>query len=221
MIALAGVSKSYGQGRSKRAVLSDLSALFDCSADVGILGANASGKSTLLRIIAGMELPDRGRVVRRVRVSFPLGHSGAFHPNLSAADNVRFVARLYGADTRRIVRFVREFSEIGARFEEPLSTYSNNMRARVTFATSIAFDFDVYIVDEITAVGDPAFKRKCMLAFEERRKTARVIMASQSANTIVRICKRGAVLEDGRLWVFPSMADAVAEYERVLPVSHA
>lgn len=221
MIALAGVSKSYGWGRSKRVVLSDLSALFDCSADVGILGANASGKSTLLRIIAGMELPDRGRVVRRVRVSFPLSHSGAFHPNLSAADNVRFVARLYGADIRRIVRFVREFSEIGPRFEEPLSTYSNNMRARVTFAASIALDFDVYLVDEITAVGDPAFKRKCMAAFEERRKTAKVIMASQAATSIVRICQRGAVLEDGRLRVFPSMADAVAEYASALPVAYA
>ena len=220
MIELHGVSKAYGTRDRRQVVLSGLSMLFDGSADIGILGHNGSGKSTLLRIIAGMERPDSGQVVRRARVSFPIGFAGAFHPNLSAHDNVRFLARLYRADIAGMVRFVREFAEIGAYFDRPLSTYSNSMRARVTFAASIALEFDVYLVDEITAVGDVAFKRKCMEAFAIRRRGAKVIMASQATTTIGRICQHGTILDGGRLRLFGSMSDAITAFENHLVVKH-
>lgn len=218
MIALRHVRKSYGNGPARKLVLDDLSALFDLGADVGILGANASGKSTLLRIIGGMERPDSGTVLRRCRVSYPVGFAGGFHPAMSGRDNVRFIARLYGASAEAVVRYVRDFIEIGAQFDQPLLTYSNNMRARLTFATSLALEFDVYLVDEVTAVGDIAFKRKCMLAFAERRRNARIIMVSQAATTIGKLCQRGAILEDGRLRLFDTMADAIAAFEHSLPM---
>lgn len=220
MIELDWVSKAYSARGGRQVVLSDLSMVFDGTADFGILGHNGCGKSTLLRLIAGMEQPDSGRVVRRARVSFPIGFAGAFHPNLSARENTVFLARLYRADIAGMVRFVRDFAEIGGYFDRPLSTYSNSMRARVTYAASIALEFDIYVVDEVTAVGDVAFKRKCMEAFAERRRGAKVIMASQSATTIGRICQQGAILDGGRLRLFGSMSDAIAAYENYMVVKH-
>lgn len=221
MIELHGISKAYGMGAQRRVVCERLSAVFDGSADVGILGANGSGKSTLLRMMAGMQVPDSGHVVRRGRVSFPIAYGGAFHPNLSARENVRFVAQLYGADIADVVRFVREFCELGAQFDEPLYRLSNNLRARVTFATSIAIEFDVYLVDEVTSIGDVAFKRKCLAALNERRRHASLIMASQSAANVGRFCQVGAILDGGRLFVFQTLRDAIRVYQDCIAVTDA
>ncbi len=221
MIELHRVTKAYGRGANHRIVCAGIDAVFDGRADVGILGTNGSGKSTLLRLIAGMERPDSGQVVRRARVSFPISYSGGFHPHLSARDNTRFIARMYGADTEAVIRFARDFSELGAHFDEPLCTYSNTMRSRVTFAASIAFEFDVYLVDEITSVGDVAFKRKCLAALAERRRHARIIMVSQSAHTIGRMCSVGGILDNGLLHAFPTMAEAMRVYQDNFAVTDA
>lgn len=217
MIELIDVSKAYGQ----RVVCDRLHVAFDGSADVGILGGNGSGKSTLLRLIAGMELPDSGTIRRRARVSFPIAHGGAFHPNLTPHENVRFIARLYRADIGEVVRFVRDFAEIGGYFDRPLYTCSNAMRARVTFATSIAIEFDVYLIDEISSVGDVGFKRKCLAALAERRRHASLIMASQSAGNVGRFCQSAAILEGGQLFTFPSMKEAVRVYQDCIAVADA
>lgn len=221
MIEVQGVSKAYGMGPSRRVIYDDLSVTFDGTADVGILGANASGKSTLLRMLAGMEIPDRGRIRRFGRISFPIGYSGGFHPNLSARDNVRFIARTFGADPAAMVDFVRDFSEIGGQFDEPLYRYSNTMRSRVVFAASIAIEFDIYLVDEVTSVGDAGFKRKCLAALAERRKHARIIMASQTAHTLARLCDTGVILEGGQLHAFATMSDAVRTYQSSIAVTDA
>jgi capsular polysaccharide transport system ATP-binding protein len=221
MIELHDVTKIYGRGFGRRIVCDRLSVAFDGSSDVGILGGNGSGKSTLLRMIAGMEVPDSGQIVRRCRVSFPLGYSGGFHPNLSARDNVRFVARLYGADEAATVRFVQDFSEVGLHFDDPLYKYSNTMRSRVTFALSIAIEFDLYLVDEVTSVGDVTFKRKCLAALTERRKHARLLMASQHAHTVSKLCQTGAILDGGQIYAYATMAEAVSVYQNSIVVTDA
>ena len=221
MIELRNVSKAYGHGPSRHVVCDALSAVFDGSAAVGILGANGSGKSSLLRMIGGMELPDRGQVIRSCRVSFPLGYSGGFHPTLSARENVQFIARLYGADPAEITRFVRDFAEIGSHFDRPLLTYSNTMRARVTFAMSIAIEFDVYLIDEVSSVGDVGFKRKCLAALAERRRHAGLIMASQSAANVRRFCDTVVILDCGQLHAYRSADEAADAYQNRIAVTDA
>lgn len=193
-------------------VLSDLSLTFPERANVGILGRNGAGKSTLLRIVSGVEQPDHGNIIRTGRVSWPLGFAGGFNGSLSGEENCRFVARIYGEDVDRVVGFAHEFSEIGNYFYMPVRTYSSGMRSRLAFGLSMAIDFSVYLVDEVTAVGDKPFQQKCRKAFEERQERSSIIMVSHSMDTIRQYCEKCAVLKNGIVRLFDSVEEATEIY---------
>jgi capsular polysaccharide transport system ATP-binding protein len=191
----------------------DVSAVFPRGRSVGLLGRNGAGKSTLLRMIGGSIDPDSGVIERRGRISWPLGFSGGFHSSLSGAQNARFVARVYGADTDDLMARVEDFAGIGAFMRMPVSTYSSGMKARLAFAISMAVDFDVYLVDEITAVGDTAFRKKCAAAFEAKAASADIIMVSHSVATIREYCDAGIVLEGGTLRWYDDVEEALDVHE--------
>lgn len=216
MIALDRVAKSYATNAGRKVVLEDASVEFASGHNFGILGANGAGKSTLIRLLAGSEMPDRGSVRRRARVSFPLGFGGTFHGSLSGRENVAFVARVYGAAVRQTVRFVEDFAELGEYFAMPVETYSAGMRARLAFGTCLAIDFDVYLIDEITEIGDERFRRKCAAAFRERLKRSDIILATHNSHTIRRYCDRAAILAGGRLHLFDDVASAFERYRDML-----
>jgi capsular polysaccharide transport system ATP-binding protein len=213
MITLEAVHKSYPTITGRNVILDNVSLAFPARESVGILGRNGAGKSTLLRIISGVEKPDAGRVVQAGRISWPIGFSGGFSPALTGEENCRFVARIYAEDVDRVVYFTREFSELGTYFYMPIRTYSSGMRARLAFGLSMAIDFDVYLVDEVTAVGDKQFQEKCRRAFEARQERSSVIIVSHNLATIRSYCKRCAVLKDGHLELFDSIKAAAAIYE--------
>jgi capsular polysaccharide transport system ATP-binding protein len=213
MIELRNVTKAYLTHAGPNVVLDHLSMTFPARESIGILGRNGAGKSTLLRIISGVEKPDAGQVSRLGRVSWPIGFSGGFSPALSGEENCRFVARIYGEDVDRVVGYAREFAELGQYFFEPVRTYSSGMRARLAFGVSMAVDFDIYLVDEVTAVGDQAFQDKCRRAFLERQERSSVIIVSHSLGTIRSYCKRCAVLRNGKLQLFDSITEASQAYE--------
>jgi capsular polysaccharide transport system ATP-binding protein len=216
VIALEHVAKGYPTAAGRRQLLDDTSADFPAGHNFGILGANGTGKSTLIRLIAGSEMPDRGTIRRDVRVSFPLGFGGAFHGALSGRENVEFIARIYGAAVRQTVRFVDEFAELDGYFAMPVNTYSAGMRARLAFAACLAIDFDVYLIDEVTEVGDERFRRKCAAAFRERLRRADIILATHNHHTVRQYCDRGAVLAQGRLQLFDNLAAAFECYRSML-----
>lgn len=213
MISLKHVTKAYRTSHGVHVVLDDLSAEFVGGRNIGIIGRNGAGKSTLMRLISGAEWPDSGTVVRRGRVSWPVGFSGGFSGSLTGAENARFVARIYGMPTDRILAFAVEFSELGDYFDMPVKTYSSGMRARLAFALSMAIDFDVYLVDEITAVGDAQFQKKCRAAFDERREKSTLIIVSHDMTTIRNYCDSCAVLSHGRLRFCESIDEAQWLYE--------
>jgi len=214
VIALERVAKAYPTPLGRRVVLDNTTVEFPAGHNIGILGGNGVGKSTLIRLLAGAELPDRGRIRRYARVSFPLGFGGTFHGSLPGRENVAFIARVYGADVRATVRFVDEFAELGEYFDMPVELYSAGMRARLAFGTCLAIDFDVYLVDEVTEVGDESFQRRCAAAFRERMRRADIILATHNAQTLRQYCDRGAVLADGRLRLFDDLAGAFECYRR-------
>ncbi len=215
MITLENVTKYYKTAAHRRYILRNQSMHFAAGRSYGLLGVNGAGKSTTMRLISGAELPNRGRVHRRVRVSWPLGFANGLHPELSGKENLKFVARAYGEDFHRVLRFVAEFAEIGSYLNEPLRTYSSGMMARFAFGLSMAIEFDCYLVDEITAVGDSNFQRRCRDAFRARREKADVIMISHDMNTIKDYCDVAIVLMDGHMVAFEDVEQGIATYMRL------
>ena len=216
MIRFEGVSKAYAARGGRRVILDDAWLAIPARARVGVLGANGAGKSTLLRLIAGSEMPDAGRIARGGRVSFPVGFTGTFHPLRSARENVAFLARVYGMDVGEVAGWIEDFAELGHYFDMPVGTYSSGMFARMAFATSFAFDFDVYLVDEAIEVGDARFRTKCAAAFDERMKTASLVLVSHNAHTIREYCDVGVLMHGGRLEAFPTVDAAFDAYEQIL-----
>ena len=212
MIHFENVSKRYRVRSDHKVILHDFTAHFP-RRNIAILGRNGAGKSTLMRLISGAEKPDRGVIHRQARVSFPLGFAGSFNGSLSGLENAQFVARIYGQDTEALIDYVKEFSELGEHLYMPVRTYSSGMRARLSFGVSLAVDFECYLVDEITAVGDSRFKKRSQTAFRQKLSTANIIMISHQNNTLREYCDMGAVMEGGELRLYDDIEDAIAHHE--------
>jgi capsular polysaccharide transport system ATP-binding protein len=213
MIELENVTKIYQTHVGSNVVLDSISFSFPARTNIGILGKNGAGKSTLMRVIAGTEQPDSGTVRRAGSVSWPIGFGAGFNGSLSGEENCRFAARIYGCDVDEVVGFTMHFAELGDYFHMPIKTYSSGMKARLAFGLSMAIEFDVYLVDEVTAVGDARFQQKCREAFRQRRNRSSVIVVSHNLSTITDYCERCAVLKDGKLLDFASIDEARRIYE--------
>jgi capsular polysaccharide transport system ATP-binding protein len=131
-------------------------------------------------------------------------------------ENVAFIARIYGAGRRPTARYVEEFAELGAYFDMPVNTYSDGMRARLAFGTCLAIEFDVYLIDEVTEIGDERFRQKCATAFRDRMQRSDIILVTHNSRTIRQYCDRGAVLANGRLDLYDDIAGALDRYQRLL-----
>ena len=214
MIEFRGVSKWYHTPHGRKVVLDGLDLTLPPGTKLGVLGRNGAGKSTLLGMIGGTIKPNRGEIVKRAAISWPLGLGGAYHQDLTGAQNVRFVARIYGVDTEALVAYVADFSELGDFMDMPVRSYSSGMRARLAFGMSMGVSFDWYLVDEITAVGDSRFKRKSLAVFRERLQNAGLMMVSHSNRTIREYCTSALVLEGGRAVYYDDVSLALAAHER-------
>lgn len=214
MIRLDHLSKSFVLKGRRKVVARDICASFPRGRSVALLGRNGAGKSTLLGMIAGTIAPGGGRVVTRGAVSWPVGFAGAFHPDLTGLQNTRFVARVHGVDSGELVDFVEDFAGLGAHFRQPLRSYSSGMKARLAFGLSMGIAFDIYLVDEVTSVGDAAFRARADALFAARMERAGAVVVSHSMSTLRRLCDMGAVLEDGRLELHDDLDSAIAAHER-------
>jgi capsular polysaccharide transport system ATP-binding protein len=215
MLVFDKVSKFYRTKGVKKTILSEFSFEFPTDRNVGIMGKNGAGKSTMMRLMAGIEPPDLGHVYRTTRVSWPLGFSGGFNGSMTGIENIRFVSRIYGQDTEKIIAYVTEFAELGPSLRLPIKTYSSGMKARLAFGLSMAIDFDVYLIDEITAVGDEDFKKKSKAIFQDKLAKSQIIMISHSAGTIKQYCDCGLLLEGNQIRYFDDVDDLLAAYKKL------
>ncbi|WP_343726990.1 ABC transporter ATP-binding protein [Burkholderia seminalis] len=213
MIELVDVSKDYHTRQGRRRVLNTINLQVRTGEKIGILGRNGAGKSTMIRMISGAELPTEGKIRRNMSVSWPLAFGGAFQGSLTGMDNLRFICRVYGADPKAAEPFVQEFSELGYYLREPVKSYSAGMRARLAFAISMAIEFDCFLIDEIVAVGDSRFHDKCHHELFERRRDRSLIIVSHDSGYIREHCDRAAVLVQGKLHTFDDIEDAYTFYQ--------
>ena len=214
MIRLSGVTKTYKmRGGLTKVVLNNVTAEFPTGRNVGVFGMNGAGKSTLIRVLSGAENPDRGKVIRGGLISFPLGFASVFHPDLTGRENVKFVARVYGLNVDDVAYYVEDFAELRSYFDNPVKTYSSGMLSKLAFGLSLAINFDVYLIDEITEVGDGRFRQKALKAFRERMMKSDLIIVSHNMDTIRDYCDMGAVLHDGKLEFFETISAALTRFK--------
>lgn len=196
-------------------ILQGVSFVIPPKVSVGLVGRNGAGKSTLLRLVGGIDQPNHGHVERRCRVSWPMGFGGGLQGSLTGRQNAKFVCRIHGHedDIADRIAYIQDFAELGSAFDEPISTYSGGMRARLQFGISLAFDFDVYISDEVTATGDAAFKDKAKNAFKKLADHASLIMVSHGEGTLKQFCTAGIWLNQGKAYWFDDINDALKAYK--------
>ncbi|MDI3336886.1 ATP-binding cassette domain-containing protein [Defluviimonas aestuarii] len=216
MICLKAVSKSFVQRGTTTVVADRINATFPSRTPVALLGRNGAGKSSLLRMIAGTMLPDSGQIIASGTVSWPVGFAGSFHGDLTGLQNTRFIARVYGIDSDNLAEAVHDMSELGKHFYLPVGTYSSGMRSRLAFAISMGIDFDTYLVDEITSVGDAAFKQRSERIFAERLTRSGAIIATHALGMVKRLCLHGAVLEAGKLTYYDNVDEAIQHHQAVM-----
>ena len=197
-------------------VINNLNMTLPTGKSLGLLGRNGAGKSTLMQIIAGTMAPDTGRVVSDGTISWPVAFGGSFHLAMTGEQNVRFVARIYGVDTDSLIDFVKNFAEIGKHFYMPVRTYSSGMKTRLTFGTSMGIQFDTYLVDETTSVGDAKFRRKSQAVFRDRMTRSSAIMVTHNMNELRAFCDAGIVLDDGKLLYFDDLDEAIEVHEKLM-----
>ena len=213
MIALQNLTKTFHLHGTKKTVLKDANLVFPAGRSVALLGRNGAGKSTLLRLIAGTLDPSAGEVRLAGSVSWPVGFAGSFHGDLTGAQNTRFIARIYGVDSDELLDFTAGFADLGAHFHLPFRSYSSGMKARLAFGVSMGIAFDTYLVDEVTAVGDAAFRTKSNELFHARMQKAGSVVVSHSMGLVRELCDAAAVLEAGQLTYFEDVDDAIARHE--------
>jgi len=219
MIEVCNLTKSFYYQGKKTTIFKNLSFRIETGESIAILGANGAGKSTLLRILGGIDLPDSGSITTDCSISWPVGLVGGFQGSLTGRENVTFVSRIYAdkASITEKVRYVEEFAELGVYFDRPFKTYSSGMRSRVTFGLSMAFDFDIYLIDEVTAAGDQRFREKSKRLLMERRQNSDFLMVDHNLWGLKLHCNRAFILEGGKIEVYDDLDEAVTLHtERLL-----
>jgi len=208
-IRCEGVGKAYRHFSHPR----------DRIVQLAILGGNGAGKSTILRLVAGITAPTMGQVLVVGRLTAMLELGMGFHAEFSGEQNVQMTAQLYGlrpAEIRLLLPRIREFSELGDQFFEPLRTYSSGMSIRLAFSLATAVRPDVLIIDEALSVGDQNFQQKSLARIRELQDGGTsLLFVSHDAAMIPRVCRRALILEHGSLSYDGSAEDAVVEYGRL------
>jgi capsular polysaccharide transport system ATP-binding protein len=216
MFDIKNMTKSYLTPKGRRYIFRDMTLSIPPGKNIGLVGRNGAGKSTLMRLLGGADVPDSGTIVTDQSISWPVGLSGGFQGSMTGRDNVKFVCRVYGAhgdSMRQKLQYVEDFAEIGNWIDEPVKTYSSGMRSRLAFGLSMAFDFDYYLIDEVMAVGDAHFKKKCAEVFEERLQESKVVLVSHSMTDIKKLCDVVLLVRDGKVLVYEDVDEGIKAYK--------
>ncbi len=214
MLEFENVSKSFWTGTQRKVILDRASFRVELGKSLGILAPNGTGKSTLINMMAGLEKPDEGAIIRGCNISFPLGFMGGVVSKHTAKENARYIARLYGLDPDYVEAFCRWMVDIKEYFDMPIATYSSGMRSRFTFALMLALDFDMYLIDEgMPSSTDVDFNKKAGDILRERLANTTVVIVSHQPKTLEKFASSAGVLINGRFTMFDTLDEAKELYD--------
>lgn len=213
--------------RGRRSVHTDFWALKDVSFEVpegstfGLIGSNGSGKSTLLKCLAKIYYPEKGRIEHNGKVAALLEVGSGFHPELSGRENIFLNGSILGMSRKEIAAKFDEivaFSGVEHFIDQPVKNYSSGMYVRLGFSVAINVNPDILVVDEVLAVGDAEFQRKCQAKFREFKRLGKtVILVSHSMSTVRDMCDHAAWLNQGELVASGEAAPVIARYLESVP----
>jgi capsular polysaccharide transport system ATP-binding protein len=216
MLVVHGLTKQYAAHGKVRTLFRDLSFTVPRDGRLALLGRNGQGKSTLIKILGGVLDATAGDVRWSMSSSWPLGFGGAFQGAITGMDNIRFLARIYRREPIGLLHRVEAFAELGeAALKMPVKYYSSGMRARLAFGLSLAIEFDCYLIDEVIAVGDALFRRKCEEELFGKRANRAYIIASHDLEFIRNSCTTAIVIESGRAKFFSDIGIALDVYHGI------
>ena len=214
MLEFSNVSKSFWTGTRRKVILDRVSFRVELGRSMGILAPNGTGKTTLINLMAGLEKPDEGEIRRGCKISFPLGFMGGVVSRVSAMENSRYIAKLYGMDPDYVEAYCRWLCGLDEYFDQPIGTYSSGMRARFSFALMLALDFDIYLIDEgMPSTTDVEFNRKAGAILKERLRTTTIVIVSHQPATLEKFARSAAVLRNGKLHMFDTLEEAKQLYD--------
>lgn len=213
MIRIENLTKSYPSRLGPQYIFKNLNFSFPTEKNVAILGKNGAGKSTLFRLLAKSEYPDRGRIITNRAMSWPVALQTGIHPKMTGRENTRFIGRINSVRSlSKYEKYVQEFAELGKKFDLPVQTYSSGMRAKLVFACCMNINFDVYLIDEATSVGDPLFRKKAKATLKEKSEKCGVIMVSHELDQIREYCNSAVLIDKGKLSYYDDLEEGIEAY---------
>ena len=220
MIEVKNLSKSFNYQGKKIKILDNVSFKVDTKDKIAVIGRNGAGKSTFLNIIGGVESPDKGKITRDCTISWPVGKSAGFVPSLTGRQNATFVLKIFLGNDKNLLRekisFIHEFSELGESFDRPFMQYSRGMRSRISFSLSMAFDFDVFLLDEFMGGGDANFKKKSIEKLDELIQKKGIFLVTHNLPEYNHYCNKALLLDRGRLIEYDIVKEAIKDHKKLL-----
>ena len=220
MIKITNLSKSFKFRGVNTKVLDKVNITIKDKEKIGLLGKNGAGKSTLLNIIGGVTSPDEGKIIKDCTISWPIGKSAGFVADMTGRQNVTFVLKIFFGDNQdtlsKKIELIKEFSELDESFDRPFNQYSRGMKSRLSFSLSMAFDFDVYLLDEIMGGGDESFKRKAKMRLNNLVKNKSLIMVTHNLDEYKNYCDKALILKDGKLIQYDNVNEAILDHKKFL-----
>lgn len=216
MIIFDRVDKVLGSGARRRDILADVSLRIPSNRRIAVLGPSVKDKRVFMKLLAGIEFPNSGTIVRNARVSFPVGKVGGFSRDLSVRGNVAHVARLYGANVDEVVEFVRKVLRLGPAYDRPYSEMPARKRQEFSQVLAYSIPFDVYLLGEdVVGMGKRRETSEVFALFEARARTSGMIVATNNASFITEFCELALVIHDGRVLFTKDVQGAIAAVAKI------
>lgn len=220
MITIKNLSKKFKTKHGEFWIFKDINLTIKAGESIALIGKNGAGKSTFLKLLAGIDYPDRGGVYTKKSISWPIGSKDALHPLLTARENVTFVSIAFiGKNKRKLeekVSFVEKFADIEKSFDKPFKTLSAGMKTRVSFGLSMAFDFDFYLIDELSAAGDQFFRKKSRDYLKEKLKKGCFIMVDHNLNNLQVNCNKAFLINENKIIQYSNVEEAIKVHKDLL-----